>query len=273
MQKLMKGNKKWVLLIVLILSIFLISFTGNIIKMPVNSIVKYIEKARILNRVSDYDVYETDKFIIRHDNDTEIAELTANILNKYYDSVCSMFNYYPNNKIDVIIYNDGEELLENTRLKKDTPPLGVYYSGTISILSPRLWAGPDDIFQEVYEKQGPLVHEFTHLLVDNLTNGNYPLWLTEGVALYVEYETTGFEWGRNLTEHSHISIEDLNENFHNIDANLSYRKSFEIVRSISETWGFDKLRLLLDSLGEGNSMDKSTERILKVSLGDIEKNY
>ena len=43
-----------------------------------------------------------------------------------------------------------------------------------------------------YFKEGPMVHEYTHLVVDELTGGNYSRWFTEGVAQYVEQQVTGY---------------------------------------------------------------------------------
>ena len=42
------------------------------------------------------------------------------------------------------------------------------------------------------------VHELTHLVVDDLAGGNFPVWFTEGSALYMEYMLLGYEWGRDL---------------------------------------------------------------------------
>lgn len=267
-------NKRNMLLILVLFLI--ISSIGMFFHQPltrrVHSLVKDIEKRRMINYVKEYYTLESDRYIIRYksDEDIDIAKLTEQIMDKYYEMVCEMFNFYPEDKVDIIIYNDGDSLLENVKLKKDNPPLGVYYSGVINILSPKVWINLDDNFQRIYEKKGPVIHEFTHLIVDEKTKGNYPMWLTEGIALYTEYETTGFEWGKDLKEHEEITIEELNNNFHDLSPYLSYRKSFEIVRKISDTWGFDKLSLLLDTLGEGNSIAKSTKKVLKVNLSDID---
>lgn len=272
MLKVEKKYKKYIAIILSLLIIIIGIFTTGRVNY-ISEIVEEYEKNRILNTVKDYDVLETEKYIIRYKEDIQVANITSDILDKYYEQVCSMFSYYPKEKINIIIYNDGDKLLENTRLKKKNPPLGVYYGEIINVLSPRKWISPNENFQQIYEKKGPVVHEFTHLIIDNITNGNYPIWLTEGLALYTEYLTTGFEWGRYVSEHENITIDDLNDRFHEIDARLSYRKSFEIVRNISENWGFDKLILLLNTLGEGNSMGKSTETVLKVSVKNIEKNF
>ena len=266
-----KKNSLLILSLLFIVTIMGISFHDPITR-QFYSLVKNIEQRRMINYVREYYKLESDRYIIRYNRneDIDIAKQTEQIMNKYYDEICTKFNYYPKDKINIVIYSDGDTLLENVRLRKNNPPLGVYYSGVISILSPKLWINTKDDFNKIYEKKGPVVHEFVHLIVDEKTQGNYPMWLTEGIALYTEYKTTGFEWGKNLKRHEDITIEELNNDFHNISPYLSYRKSFEIVKKISETWGFDKLILLLDTLGEGNSISKSTKIVLKINLKDIE---
>ncbi len=48
----------------------------------------------------------------------------------------------------IIIYEDKDELMSTVKLNGDTPPLGVYYSGTLNLLSPNLWIKGYDIEQE-----------------------------------------------------------------------------------------------------------------------------
>ncbi len=265
--------KKYKLLVIISLFMFIATVTIFIkpIEMHIFNIVKHFERNRMVNAVNEYHVFETNRYIIRYENeeDKEIAELTSRILDKHYDKVCSMFNYYPEDKVNIIIYDDSDFLIKNTKLQKGKPPLGVYYSGIISILSPEIWIDDRENLAEIYEENGPVVHEFTHLIVDDITKGNYPMWLTEGIALYTEYETTGFEWGKNLKNADKLTIEDLNNNFEELNPNLSYRRSFEIVYNLSEDRGFDKIRLLLDTLGEGNSMYKSTKTVFKMNLYDL----
>ena len=265
--------KKYKLLTIIslfMLAVFVIVFMKPLQMFALNTI-KHIEKNRMINAVNEYHVLETDRYVIRYENenDKEIAELTLNILDKHYDEICSMFDYYPDEKADIIIYNDSDFLIENTRLKKATPPLGVYYGGVINILSPQIWIDNEENLAEIFEKSGPVIHEYTHLIVDEITKGNYPMWLTEGIALYTEYKTTGFEWGKHIDNAQNISMEDLNNSFHEIDPNLSYRRSFEIVNNMSEERGFDKIKILLDTLGEGNNMSKSTKTVFKINLYDL----
>lgn len=231
---------------------------------------KQIEKVRLLKYVEGYKTLETEHFVIRYKNeDEEYAKLTGKIGDKYYEDICNLFEYYPSKKSDVIIYRDEKSLLENLRFDHSNTPIGVYYSGIINILSPIIWIKDIENLEQTYELNGPIVHEFTHLLVDEITNGNYPMWLTEGLALYTEYEITGFEWNRYNMYEDKITIKKLDENFDAIDQVAAYRKSFEVVRWMSETWGFEKTRNILQILGRGSSINKTVKTVLKIDLYDL----
>lgn len=268
-------SKKKIVIAITIIVVSLCIFMGNLISFPnfiktsLYPVAKRIERNRIIASVNYYKTRETKNFIIRYKSqDKEISKLTAEIAERYYKDVCDLYEYYPEEKSLIIIYDSGKELLKNVGLDSESAPLGVYYSGTINILSPRLWIDNENDFENIYEVKGPIVHEFTHLIVDQMTNGNYPLWLTEGLALYTEYITTGFEW--KLNSDLDISIDMLNKDFYSIDQKKSYRKSFEIVKSISEEWGFDKVVKILDNLGKGDTVNRSVRNILKVNLKDID---
>lgn len=256
-----------ILLIVLLMKVVYIP--GYFIT-SLSPLVNSVAKNKIINQVRDYQILETKNFIIRYKEvDEEAAILTKKIAEDYYTDVCSMFNYYPDEKVNIIVYNTDEELLKNTKLKREVPPLGVYYGGIIHVLSPNLWIDDKENLNYIFEKEGPIVHEFAHLIVDQITRGNYPMWLTEGIALYTEYKVTGFEWGKGMDIDEDISVEQLMNDFYGIDQNIAYAKSFNIVKDMSSRWGFEKMVFILNTLGEGNSLNTSTETVLKVGLNDL----
>ncbi|EOD00182.1 peptidase MA family metallohydrolase [Caldisalinibacter kiritimatiensis] len=266
-------KKRWIkpIILVIIVGVFIntLDLTGFFVT-TFKPIFNDIHKKKILDSVKDYEVMETENFIIRYTSqDIKAAEITKEIAEKYYDDVCTMFDYFPKEKVNIIIYSDSKKLLDNTNLNKKNPPLGVYFGGVINILSPYVWIDNDSNMKKIYEKEGPIVHEFTHYLVDEISKGNYPMWLTEGLALYTEYKMTGFEWGKGI-EFEEVTIEELNNNFYGINQSLAYRKSFEVVKDISETWGFNNLILILNNLGTGDSFKDSTRKVLKINFNELQ---
>ncbi|QEK13491.1 hypothetical protein FQB35_15145 [Crassaminicella thermophila] len=242
---------------ILVLLLIFIMFTGifyfNDVKVHVYPLLRKIQHELILYKTKDYKVRETEHFLIRYNiEDEETINLVEKASEQYYQQVCDMFHYYPKDKTTVIVYNDPSELMKNASLKQEKPPMGVYFASTIQILSPKLWIPQNEDIEDIFMNEGPMVHEFTHLLVDDLAKGNYPLWFTEGLALYQEYAQTGYEWGKDLSfEGKPYTVKQLTEEFMNLDEMLAYKRSFELVKDIVDTQGFEHLNELLKDLGKG----------------------
>ncbi|WIV12509.1 peptidase MA family metallohydrolase [Proteiniborus sp. MB09-C3] len=262
----------YVLISILLMAVLATTFVYHfeLLQVSFYPMVKHIEKARVLKYTEDFKTFETEYFIIRYEKeDEEYAKLTGSIADKYYESICDMYKYYPSSKSDIIIYSNEKDFLENLKFDKGNTPIGVYYSGTINILSPKIWINDTENLNEIYEFNGPVIHEFAHLLIDDITRGNYPMWLTEGLALYTEYKTTGFEWQNYDTVDYKVTLDDLDKRFDDINQALAYRKSFEVVKGISDEWGFEKLRHMLDILGEGSNINQSARAVLKTNLFEL----
>lgn len=234
-------------------------------------LIKDYQKNRILESLNDYETIKTKHFTIYFKEDEKyIGQITGDIIEEYYDEVCLYFSHYPIDDIPIIIYENEKDLIDTVKLQEDTfhAPLGVYYSGTINLLSPNIWIEEDDLIEE-YKRTTPVVHEFTHLIVDEKTKGNYPLWLTEGLALFIEEKLIGFQWNEGIGETSNITLKDLNYNFDNLKIDIAYRKSYETIVYLNSKYEFDNINLLLDNLGIGGNINTSLKKVFKVSLSEI----
>ncbi|WP_129596305.1 hypothetical protein [Anaerophilus nitritogenes] len=253
---------RWnVKIIIFIGIIFLLSSLieyKNVLKVYAYPTLKKVQHELILFKTRDYQVRETDHFIIRYDfDDDAVIDLVAKASEEYYHQVCDTFSYYPKEKTVVIVYEDPEKLIKNASLKKGEPPMGVYLASTIQILSPNVWVPKDQDIEHVFMNEGPMVHEFTHLIVDDIAKGNYPLWFTEGMALYQEYIQTGYSWGEGLSfDEKEYTMEQLKYDFENLDQMLAYRMSFEVVKEMVQENGFEKLNHILYELGKGEKIEK-----------------
>ena len=62
-------------------------------------------------------------------------------------------------------------------------------------------------------QQGPIAHEYIHLLVDYQTRGNYPRWLTEGLAQFGERHLVGVQAEEGVDLPLQFSLDELNKRF------------------------------------------------------------
>lgn len=114
--------------------------------------------------------------------------------------------------------------------------------------------------------EGTVIHEFTHVIVDDITSGNCPRWLNEGIAELMK---------ESILDVSYISDEDdlkLNklytlaelEDFESIENKaLAYRQASFIVRYIVDSHGKDRLLKILNDL---NCRNPNLPQIIKNRL-------
>mgnify|MGYP001389060638 CR=1 FL=1 len=165
--------------------------------------------------------------------DEDTVEQIGNLLEKSYDLIGKEFDYYPNNKIPVFVYGSMEEFWKYNKALDGQAIMGLYHMGVIHVVVPDAF----DLTMEEYEFNGPVLHEYTHLIVDELTGGNVELWFTEGMALYQEYNIYNTEWGKFANYEDDYTLEDLRSNFMALDSNKAYRKAFLIVKDVYNKQG------------------------------------
>lgn len=207
---------------------------------------------------------QTSHYIIKYTQaDSDYADMVAETAEKAYDLVSRQMGWQVAQKTTVIVYPDNESLAKSFGWDKDEKAMGVYWGGTIRVLTPRVWLSqPFD--QSEFFKDGPMVHEFVHLMVDDRTNGNYNRWWTEGVAQYMEREITGFVFDtpKTVRQDKLYNLSELAKSFDQIDQPTAYWESLQVIELIVDQYGEERLYLIMDYLGQGNSIEKAIEKAL-----------
>lgn len=245
---------------IIFLFLFIINFIMPIIPNKVYSLEKKVVYKKILDCTSDYLAYETFYCKIYYtETDEEYINLTASAVDLYYPLVLNEFGIDIDNveKPVFIIFPNQDTLAFALGLQDGSTPMGVYYGGIINILSPEIWikGGTESETKDRFLREGPIIHELVHFAVDLKAKGNYPLWFTEGVALYYENKFTAFEWRPDLNDVSqHITIDDLYNDFRNIDEGIAYRSSFNAIYNFVSEYGEEALQDIVSKLGSGSDL-------------------
>lgn len=272
MKRVLKSHVNLVLLSSLLAFIlFLGTLNMEDIKVRVYPLLRGIQHELIIFNTKTFNIRETKNFIIRYETeDKEVIDLVAKAAENKYQEVNEVFNYSPKEKSIIIVYNDPQKLMENSNLNQGKPPMGVYYASTIQIINPRYWISEDQDMEDIFINEGPMVHEYTHLVVDDIAKGNYPLWFTEGLALYQEYLQTGYEWGKDLRyPEKPYSVDKLTKNFGDLDEILAYKRSFQLVKGLAEREGLESLSQLLRELNKGRTFEEAHKRVFGKSINEI----
>lgn len=209
------------------------------------------------------DSFETRHFIIKNIGaEKNTSEELGNLLEKSYNLIGKEFNYFPVKKTPVFIYGSMEEFWKKNEALKGQAVMGLYHMGVIHIVAPQVF--DMDLYE--FEKNGPVLHEYTHKLLDDLSGGNMEIWFTEGMALFQEYKHYGTEWGQGMTFNNEYTMKQLRENFMSLEDVQAYRQSFETVKSIYDKYGKDKILSLLSELRKGNDMGRAFLNLFGESL-------
>ena len=122
-----------------------------------------------------------------------------------------------------------------------------------------------------------LRHEYVHLIVNRITDGNCPIWLYEGLSEYIAQEM--FEHERQMLRKAvqrgeSFSIVQLQEVFQNLtdstQRQLPYLEACLIVEFIVNTYGLEQLRELLNHLKNGQSIEEAMIDTLGVNVAELE---
>ncbi|ABY93604.1 hypothetical protein JCM16816_22300 [Thermoanaerobacter brockii subsp. lactiethylicus] len=254
--------KRKLFIFIFVIILFVGFYFSNKIETVSYTFIKSAKENILKNNVSSYKTAESEHFILKYSpEDQKYVSLVLKIAEKHYKGVTKDLGYEPKNKSLIIMYHDPEKMNKDFSLAKGESAMGLYLNGVISIQSPELWISPGQDLEKVFEHDGPIVHEFTHLIVDNVAKGNYPVWFTEGIALLEEYRENGFIWGEGIEEDKPYSLEELTYKFNQLDEVLAYKRSFEIVKAISDKYGMQSIRDILKYLGNGLSLENSFYKV------------
>ncbi len=227
-------------------------------------------------RTGNWEEVNTSHFKIKYlPQDQYSIQLVSDAAEDAYIKVTNLMGQQPRKRTTIVIYPDNASLAASFGWDKNEKAVGVYWGGTIRILSPEAWLA--NIGQrDRFIKDGPMVHEFTHLMVDELTRGNYNRWWTEGVAQYAERDITGFKFASPFKEKSDLyyyQLDNLEKNYDRLDQSVAYWESLQAVDFIASRYGQDRILGIIDNLSNGDTIAKAVEDGLGVEYATFSREF
>lgn len=138
-----------------------------------------------INRIIDnYEMFESEHFrVFLKGRDVILKNLILEKLEQIYSTYGEIFNYYPEDKIRVEVYNSKQEFYFASTLGEEIVQragvVGICKFNKIMILSPEnLLLG--------YRWIDTLAHEYLHFILNRKTSYKYPLYLHEATARYFD---------------------------------------------------------------------------------------
>ncbi len=260
--------------IVLIL-VFILLITLLISKNS-QSLMRFMVGQEVNLKTAHFNQYQSEHYDIKYTPvDEPYVKLIAGVAEEAYGSVSSIFGIEPAGRTIIVVYPDSSSLSRSFGWDKDANAMGIYWAGSIRILSPREWLEEQDM-QLYFAREGPMVHEFAHLMVDEMSRGNYNRWWTEGVAQYVEKKVTGFEFTSPFAGDKKVEyyqLKQLAKRFDEMDQSIAYWESLQAAEYIADRYGEASLFSITRQLGQGKSLEQAIENTLAIPYTEWEEDF
>lgn len=221
---------------------------------------------RELNVEQSMDKGYSSRFVISYDAEVR-SHLAGDILSALedaYNTVGRDLSLFPAMRIPVILY---------TRQDYRTVTSGPDWSGGLYDGKIRLPVGGADQLSD--QLKGVLYHEYTHVVIQEITHGNCPTWLNEGLAELegrkIFNQPIG-ELGKAAKQSRYIPFNRLEKGFADLtarEASLAYQQSYALVNFMVSSYGWPKVGEILSGLGRGMTIAAA----VKHALGDFGLDY
>jgi len=223
---------------------------------------KLSREAQVENKL---DPYADEHFIIRYKQEEskqigsgfEIREY----LRQAWRAVSQEFGYYPDQKVVVLLYSEDEY-----RELSETPAWTAgHFDGKI-----RLPAYRDKT--NVRELNKVVWHELTHFFVRDLSRGQCPSWLNEGLAQHEENKVKKIDLAlfREVVRSGSLLSMDaletgLSDSAGGEEAALFYQQSFVFTQNLISRYRMFKIKQLLGAYGKGKTTEEAFKQVFGVS--------
>lgn len=220
-----------------------------------------LEKARKETVVeSTMDRGNSSRFNLTYDPgvNASFAQTVLDVLESAANQVGSELGHFPEARVPVVIYKR-----DDYRTVTASPDWsGGVYDGTIRL--------PFGAMNEITDPlRAVLFHEYAHVVVFDLTHGNCPVWLNEGIAemfgrRQFNHPPTG--QGKAAPKGAAVDFRRLEGSFGGLsthEAFTAYQQSHSMVNYLVTTYGWHRIKELLVNLGKGMNMDAAVALTLQ----------
>lgn len=211
------------------------------------------------------DPYADEHFIIRYKQEEskkfgggfEIREY----LRQAWRTVSQDFGYYPDGKVVVLLYSEDEY-----RELSQTPAWTAgHFDGKIRLPAYKDRANVRDLNKVIW-------HELTHFFIRDLSSGQCPTWLNEGLAQYEENKVKKIDpsfFRAAIKSHSLLSLDALETGLADsagaTEALLFYQQSFGFTQNLVSRYRMFKIKQLLGAYGKGKTTEEAFKEIFGIS--------
>ncbi|HKW86148.1 MAG TPA: tetratricopeptide repeat protein [Nitrospiraceae bacterium] len=218
-----------------------------------------------LQAESGFDRLYSSHFVVKFEGSTDRrkAHEVANRLEMVYNKIGRTFSYFPVEPFTVILHPD-RHFQEAT--------LGPGWAG--GLFDGKIHLPVQRITKDQQAGGRILSHEYTHAVIDRMSGGHAPVWLSEGLALHLEGKADS--WGREVLARHAAEIAPLNSlhgDFLELPphrATVAYAQSYQATKVLIRRYGMDHVRRLLETLSATPEFSSAFEAVLHDRYSDFD---
>ncbi len=219
--------------------------------------------------IGSTDFLRSTHFLLRYDraSDARLAQRILDVLENSFVNLQKVLSFSPEEEIQVIV-SGRRQFYDITRAPEWS--LGIN-DGRIFLSI----GGIDDL-NDVLERS--ISHELAHTFLHDLTHGNTPVWLNEGLAMYLTGENQD-DYTQILAQRASadnlIPLAALQSSFKGFagaeSAELAYAEALLATNYLVSLYGFNELNRLLGLLAQGIPFEEALHERYKLDVLELER--
>ncbi len=191
------------------------------------------------------------------------------LLEEAYDTLSKKYGFTPVSPTYADSFDRQDDFSVRSVGTAGLPALGVCFGRVITLL------GPTAVPVGQFSWSRTAWHEFAHVMTLQLSKGQVPRWLTEGLSVYEE-KSRRERWGREMEKQLYdrwhngrlLKMSEINSAFRGPDILFAYFQGGLISEHLQQERGFEVIPQMLRKFAE----DKSTKDVFKEVLNlDLDK--
>ena len=240
--------------------------------------VRVSNSLKVLRHLEKYEAIKTPHYDLRYDpkQDKLLAEFMAEYLETVHTQLAKDFQYEPEGRILVELFNNHEMFSGRTVGLPDLHTIGACTGKVVTIASPK---GKGIV--RPFNWGRVIRHELVHIFNLAQTEFLVPHWLTEGLAVRNEGGNRPPQWSAVLRER--FESNDL-LNLDNIllafvrprnqeEWSLAYCQSHLYVEYLIKNYGIESVGPMLNAFRDGLDTGAALQKVCRVDKDAFEKGY
>jgi tetratricopeptide (TPR) repeat protein len=231
---------------------------------------------RVLAVVEKFQEAKSKNFVLRQ-NVLEAAVMEPYLLPLLEDSWTALskkYGFEVDGPVLVESFHRHDDFSARTLGVTNIPALGVCFGKVI------LLDGPYARGLGEFSWARTAWHEFAHVVTLQMSKGQVPRWLTEGLSVHEERARKP-EWGRDMDRELFdrwkngrlLKMSEINHAFRGPDVMFAYFQGGLIVDHVTATAGFEAIQRMLRRFADDVPTEKVFEEVLKTPLADFDARF